>query len=51
MSSWHTGYAIDYEVMLNGEGYVQSFRMDWEYQVSGNYCARISAAGSSVTYG
>ena len=49
--SWHTGYAIDYEVMLDGEGYVQSFRMDWEYQVSGNYCARISATGSGVTYG
>ena len=48
--SWHTGYAIDYEVMLDGEGYMQSFHMDWEYQVSGNYCARISAAGSSVTY-
>ena len=49
--SWHTGYTIDYEVMLNAGGYVQSFRMDWEYRVVGNYCGRIRVSGSGFTYG
>ena len=50
-ASWHTGYALDYEVLLDEGGYVQSFRMDWDYQVAGNSCARISAVGSSFSYG
>ena len=50
-ASWHTGYTVDYEVMLDSGGYVQSFRMDWRYEVIGNSCARISAAGSSFSYG
>ena len=50
-ASWYTGYTLDYGVMLDSGGYVQSFRMDWEYQVTGNSCARISAVGSSFTYG
>ena len=37
---WHTGYTIDYEVMLDARGYVQSFRMDWGYRVTGNLCGR-----------
>ena len=48
--SWYTGYTLDYGVMLDSSGYVQSFRMDWEYQVTGNSCARISAVGSGFTY-
>ena len=50
-ASWHTGYTIDYEVMLDVRGYVQSFSMDWEYRVTGNSCARISVVGSNFTYG
>ena len=50
-ASWHSGYTIDYEVMLDNGGYVQSFRMDWEYRVTGDSCARISASGSGFTYG
>ena len=48
---WHTGYTLDYEVMLDERGYVQSFRMDWDYQVIGDSCARIRALGSGFTYG
>lgn len=47
---WHTGYTLDYEVMLDEEGYVQSFRMDWDYRVIGNHCAQIRAVGSSFIY-
>ena len=50
-SPWYTGYTLDYEVMLDEESYVQSFRMDWDYQVASDSCARISALGSSFTYG
>ena len=50
-ASWHSGYTLDYEVVLDERGYVQSFRMDWEYRVTGNFCARISASGSGFTYG
>ena len=46
----HTGYTLDYEVMLDKEGYVQSFRMDWDYHTIGNYCAPIRAVGSSFMY-
>ncbi len=49
-ASWYTGYTLDYEVMLDEEGYVQSFRMDWDYRVIGDYCARIRALGSSFIY-
>ena len=48
--SWHTGYSIDYEVVLDDQGYVQSFRMDWDYQVTGDFCARIRATGSGFIY-
>ncbi len=47
---WHTGYTLDYEVMLDEEGYLQSFRMDWDYRVIGNHCAQIRAVGSSFIY-
>ncbi|MXY59993.1 MAG: hypothetical protein F4Y96_05920 [Chloroflexi bacterium] len=50
-ASWHTGYTLNYEVILDAGGYVQSFRMDWEYRVVGDFCARISASGSGFTYG
>lgn len=50
-ASWHTGYTVDYEVMFDSGGYVQSFDMNWEYQVTGDSCARIRAVGSSFTYG
>ena len=49
-ASWHTGYTLDYEVMLDEEGYVQSFRMDWNYQTIGNHCAQIRAVGSNFIY-
>lgn len=49
-ASLHTGYALDYEVMLDEEGYVQSFRMDWDYQAIGNHCAPIRVVGSSFIY-
>ena len=49
-ASWHTGYTIDYEVILDNQGYVQSFRMDWEYQATGDFCARIRATGSGFIY-
>ena len=49
-ASWHTGYTINYEVLLDHSGYVQSFRMGWEYQVTGNSCARIRAEGSGFSY-
>ena len=48
--SWYTGYTLDYGVMLDSHGYVQSFRMDWEYQVTGNSCTRTIAVGSGFTY-
>ena len=50
-ASWHTGYSIDYEVVLDDRGYVQSSRMDWEYQVTGDFCARINVTGSGFIYG
>ena len=49
-ASLHTGYTLDYEVMLDEEGYVQSFRMDWDYHTIGNYCAPIRTVGSSFIY-
>ena len=49
-ASLHTSYTLDYEVMLDEEGYVQSFRMDWDYHAIGNHCAPIRAVGSSFVY-
>ena len=46
----HTGYTLDYEIMLDPDGYVQSFRMDWDYNAIGNYCAPTRAVGSGFRY-
>ena len=50
-ASWYTGFIIGYEVTLDREGYVQSFRMNWQFRVTGNSCASIVASGSSFSYG
>ena len=49
-ASWHTGFTVDYEVTMDRRSYVQSFRMHWQFRVTGDFCASIVAAGSGFIY-